>query len=593
MNLNLIASPGDIPTVSFSPGPIIVNYVLVSNPRDLTVSITVPASTPPGVESIQVTDGTLVNSWADFFLVINGGMIGNPSPSVWQRNQSGIITIPPNPLFQGQTHFVMDLGDGVSVGPITLQPDGTLQAPISVVGWASQGTRWIHLLAGPYTFISDRGFAVDFGPLTTTIQIVLGGNPPIQRGVKVPLGYTVSVFALPTARNGLLHPDNMFVDQFDTLYVLNPGPQTIPPNFTISMFDLSPSNYGAFKGLLSNFDASGLGGLLESAAMLPSAPGKIFVSTEDFPTNGFPGGNTITEVDTVTGASSLFFFNPNWTLDPIATDAQGNLVGSANINNLADPGDFYTLSPSGVVLGTCPLANWADAITRDPLSGKFLITGASTVGGAYTLDPSTCSSTPLTDGPELDEGAFGRDRGNFGNGYFVPPTGSLDTAGEVDTLMPAPYTDSVAEHSVPFIKFLDNPDGVAFDRDGLHLLVTDPFSSDVMDFHPDPTVTPEVALSSLSAHSLAFGSQNLNLASAAQTVTLSNTDVAPLTLAGIFITGDYTQTNDCGSSVAGGASCTISVVFSPTSVGDRTGTLTVANNTPTGLVLLPLIGTGQ
>ena len=44
-NVNLIASPGDIPTVSFSPGPIIVNYVLVSNPRDLTVSITVPAST--------------------------------------------------------------------------------------------------------------------------------------------------------------------------------------------------------------------------------------------------------------------------------------------------------------------------------------------------------------------------------------------------------------------------------------------------------------------------------------------------------------------------------------------------------------------
>ena len=45
---------------------------------------------------------------------------------------------------------------------------------------------------------------------------------------------------------------------------------------------------------------------------------------------------------------------------------------------------------------------------------------------------------------------------------------------------------------------------------------------------------------------------------------------------GIVATGDYSQTNTCGASVAGGGVCTISVVFTPVSNSNpRTGTLTI------------------
>src|SRR5207237_1057990 len=74
--------------------------------------------------------------------------------------------------------------------------------------------------------------------------------------------------------------------------------------------------------------------------------------------------------------------------------------------------------------------------------------------------------------------------------------------------------------------------------------------------------TGVVAQASLTPPSLAFSNQNLGTSSAAQTITLSNPGTATLTITSIGVTGinssDFSQTNTCGSSVAAGASCTIS-----------------------------------
>ena len=71
--------------------------------------------------------------------------------------------------------------------------------------------------------------------------------------------------------------------------------------------------------------------------------------------------------------------------------------------------------------------------------------------------------------------------------------------------------------------------------------------------------------------SLAFGSQNVGTKSTAQMATLTNVGTAALTIGTIGIKGtgsaDFTQANGCGSSLAPGASCTISVVFAPKSAG--------------------------
>jgi hypothetical protein len=78
--------------------------------------------------------------------------------------------------------------------------------------------------------------------------------------------------------------------------------------------------------------------------------------------------------------------------------------------------------------------------------------------------------------------------------------------------------------------------------------------------------------------SLDFGSQGVGSTSSPQTVTLSNTGNAVLTIPGIATTGDFAQSHDCGTSVAAAASCSINVTFTPTTTGNRTGSLTISSD---------------
>jgi len=91
---------------------------------------------------------------------------------------------------------------------------------------------------------------------------------------------------------------------------------------------------------------------------------------------------------------------------------------------------------------------------------------------------------------------------------------------------------------------------------------------------------------------LAFGSQPVGTPSAAQVVTLTNNTSSSATINSIATTGDFAQTNICGSSLDAGASCTIDVTFTPTATGTRMGTLTVNDNAPGSPHTVGLSGTG-
>ena len=71
--------------------------------------------------------------------------------------------------------------------------------------------------------------------------------------------------------------------------------------------------------------------------------------------------------------------------------------------------------------------------------------------------------------------------------------------------------------------------------------------------------------------SLSFGNQNVGTKSPPQTATLSNVGKTALTLQGISFAGtgasSFLQTNNCGTSLAAGASCAISAVFKPLAAG--------------------------
>jgi hypothetical protein len=79
-------------------------------------------------------------------------------------------------------------------------------------------------------------------------------------------------------------------------------------------------------------------------------------------------------------------------------------------------------------------------------------------------------------------------------------------------------------------------------------------------------------------------------------VTMTNVGGSPVTITGFSITGtnrtDFGQTNNCGTSLAAGASCTATVTFTPHATGARSGNLSVKDNGGGSPQLVPLTGTG-
>ncbi|HEV2402397.1 MAG TPA: choice-of-anchor D domain-containing protein [Candidatus Sulfotelmatobacter sp.] len=110
-------------------------------------------------------------------------------------------------------------------------------------------------------------------------------------------------------------------------------------------------------------------------------------------------------------------------------------------------------------------------------------------------------------------------------------------------------------------------------------------------------LTPPTA--TLSTHNLQFGSVLVGSSSTSQSFTLTNNGQSTLTLSGtnaIAITGtdpgDYSQTNNCGTSVVSNASCTIIVTFKPKASGSRPADITFTDNATNSPQSVSLSGSG-
>jgi probable HAF family extracellular repeat protein len=110
------------------------------------------------------------------------------------------------------------------------------------------------------------------------------------------------------------------------------------------------------------------------------------------------------------------------------------------------------------------------------------------------------------------------------------------------------------------------------------------------------TAVTSAPTATLSPTSLTFSAQAIDTTSAAKTVTLKNTGTSSLTISSIAITGtnagDFAQTHTCGSSLAAGASCKISVKFKPTASATRMADLSVTDNAAGSPQHVPLSGIG-
>jgi len=101
---------------------------------------------------------------------------------------------------------------------------------------------------------------------------------------------------------------------------------------------------------------------------------------------------------------------------------------------------------------------------------------------------------------------------------------------------------------------------------------------------------------SFSATSIPFGPTTVGTWSPLQLVTMTNNGATTITISGIAVTGanasQFVFANDCGTSLAAGASCTIHGHFQPTSTGPLTAAVTITDSAPASPQSIALTGTG-
>ncbi len=189
-----------------------------------------------------------------------------------------------------------------------------------------------------------------------------------------------------------------------------------------------------------------------------------------------------------------------------------------------------------------------------------------------------------------------------GAGEFVSLTGvAVDGAGKIYT------TDAFHSRMQVF-----NPDGSLREILGNYggstgefktpagLVVSDAFSTLVVTSSNTPSlelfrlgdVIFEPPTLDVFPSNLDFPDQLIGSVSPGQLVTLLNSGVVSVALYGVDIFGDFTFNSACGANLAPGASCTISVAFSPVEVGVRSGELVISDSSTGGPHIVPLSGTG-
>ncbi len=259
-------------------------------------------------------------------------------------------------------------------------------------------------------------------------------------------------------------------------------------------------------------------------------------------TGGFPGGFGITPL------SESELYNP----------ATGSFSATGSMNTPRYGLTALTLLPNGQVLvaggadSTLQGSDLASAELYDPTSGTWTATGSMAAAASNRMPVALSDGEVLVAGGNL----VGNPSVLSGAELYDPATGAFAATGSMD----------VARFQAAFTLL---PNGEVLVAGGENYPGGTPnFLSEAELYGSAAAVSPT---------SLAFASQTVGTTSAAQTLTLTNFSAAALSISSIAASGPFAETNNCGASLAAGASCQIAVTFAPTAAGPATGSLQVAS----------------
>ncbi len=322
-------------------------------------------------------------------------------------------------------------------------------------------------------------------------------------------------------------------------------------------------------------------------------------------------------------ASTLNFASQNLnTTSPTQTLTLGNAVGSSvalNITSIAvtTGADFAVaggtcVAGGGVVAGgSCTIAISFKPSATGTRSGTLTISdnaqgGMTTVSlsgtgvngsPALTLSPTalTFASTVGSASPPLRVTAS-----NTGTGSMNFSSLSLGGAQASDYSLAGSTTckvgTPVAGGSSCVIDIVFTPGALGVRNGSLTVAANATGSPATVSLTGTATASPVPGIA-LNNTALNFGSQAAGTTSAPQTLTLTNSGGATLTLGSLSLSGnnatDFKLGGTCasGGSIAVGGSCTLSVTLAPVLLGNESATLSIASNAPTGTVSVALSGT--
>ncbi|HEV2349798.1 MAG TPA: choice-of-anchor D domain-containing protein [Terriglobia bacterium] len=273
---------------------------------------------------------------------------------------------------------------------------------------------------------------------------------------------------------------------------------------------------------------------------------------------------------TNTTASALNIVNVNSSADFSA--ATGTCVDPVNSVNLpAGSSCTVDVAFSPTAYGT---STGAITIADDRTDGTQII-AVSGVGGPSALSPAFLDFPPQAVGTTSQSQTVGL----FNNGK-VPLTISAIMAGTADFTV---QNDSCPISSSTLAVGLSCSVVVSFVPTATGPRKSSLVITDDATYRPHTVTLTGVGMAaSLTPPSLTFPSQSVGVAGAPQVIKLANLGSATLNIWEVAFLGtnasDFSRTSTCGSTLAAGNSCTISVTFTPAATGARTASLVVSDD---------------
>jgi membrane-bound inhibitor of C-type lysozyme len=281
------------------------------------------------------------------------------------------------------------------------------------------------------------------------------------------------------------------------------------------------------------------------------------------PQSGFTGGVTLGASGLPSGVTAGFSPNPTTTTSTLTLTASA--TAALGTSTVTITGTSGSLTATTTVSLTVTSSGGGPTVTVSPTS---LAWGIVVMGATSAAKPVTLTNTGST---TLNINSIATS-GDFAQATSTKPCGSTLAAGKSCTIM-VTFTPTAVGTRTGTLTLTDNspssPQTVALSGTG----------------GVQAKLTPVAAT---------FPRESVGVSSPAKVFTLNNLQAVSLTAISVSTTGDFSaSTTTCSTSLAAKSTCTISVVFTPTQTGTRTGTLQVSDSAVGSPQISNLTGTGK